>query len=104
MTLFADLLAEGKSTGETARLLVDQNYRHHVEKMKRENEEQLIKQPKGKVQKPEKDAKGGKGKKVEPTVEEAGPPEPPVEEERLPPERSWYNFICYGLPNLIVKG
>ncbi|XP_062591392.1 cilia- and flagella-associated protein 46-like [Saccostrea cucullata] len=81
-----DLLEGGKTTGETVRLLFAPNQR-----------EQPKTEPEEKPPTPETAKEDGENQ-AEVTPAEK---EPEVEQEPQP-NRSWYNMVCYGLPNLMV--
>nr|XP_022339451.1 cilia- and flagella-associated protein 46-like isoform X3 [Crassostrea virginica] len=79
-----DLLEGGKTTGETVRLLFAP---HQRPQPKSETETEKAPTP----------DKEGEGKEGEETLDSKGP-----EEKELQLDRSWYNMVCYGLPNLMV--
>ncbi|CAH1785035.1 unnamed protein product [Owenia fusiformis] len=91
-----DLLPKGKSTGQVARYLLSPAKRRsdelEAERLKEEAEN------KNKTGDPDPKAKGHEadGQEVD-DEEEVEPVEPPME-----PNRSWYNMVCYGMPNIVV--
>ena len=80
----SDLLEGGKTTGETVRLLFAP---HQRPQPKSETETEKAPTP----------DKEGEGKEGEETLNSKE-----AEEKELQLDRSWYNMVCYGLPNLMV--
>lgn len=81
---FLDLLEGGKTTGESVRLLFTPHQRVQP-KTETENE---------KAPTPEKEGAENQG------TERSDDMRPDEKEIQL--DRSWYNMVCYGLPNLMV--
>ena len=92
-SFLTDLLAKGKSTGETARLMFIPNKRRDEEKI----EEQALAEA-------EEAKKGGAGKtEAKPATDDNNEEVASVvEDPPLEMGRHWFNMICYGLPNLVV--
>ena len=84
----ADLLAKGRSTGQTVRYLFNPDKRRRDEQA----EQDALNPPEDKPASPGGEQEEGDGKE-----EEGCKPEEPKE-----PARQCFNMVCYGLPNLIV--
>lgn len=84
LLFFLDLLEGGKTTGESVRLLFTPHQRVQP-KTETENE---------KAPTPEKEGAENQG------TERSDDMRPDEKEIQL--DRSWYNMVCYGLPNLMV--
>nr|KAG5695793.1 hypothetical protein BaRGS_013391 [Batillaria attramentaria] len=125
-----DLLEKGKTTGQSVRLLLNPRKRHEEERALEAAEEQALSQrsdgKEGGKQKKEGSAKSRKddGSKKDDAskgdaassvvesggashrAEEEGDPdkdkEEPKEDNFSVIQRSWFNMVCYGMPNLIV--
>lgn len=114
--LWTDLLPNGKTTGQTARLLVDPERREQEMKKAAEEKENQDKEkavPKEAVKEKEKDKekankKAGRDNKSPGSkapkdgLEGESVLEEPVVPEKPPLTRNWLNMVCYGLPNLVV--
>ena len=95
LSLTTDLLAKGRSTGQTAR------YLFNPEKRRRDEQAEL------EALNPPEDKPASQGDKQSsqgdpPATEEPESPQPPEAEEAKEPARFCFNMVCYGLPNLMV--
>ena len=92
-----DLLAEGRTTGQTVRMLFTP-YRRKVEEDPAESTGADTERSKGKESVSE-----GKGSTASPAVEAEGQEEVVQDTDTEPiMKREWFNMVCYGLPNLMV--
>jgi len=107
-----DLLENGRTTGQVARLLYEPARRERLERKEAKEAEELSKASKkagGKAADDKAAKTGNKAKVPEPAQshgslekEEDEEEEEEMMDEIVVPSRHWYSLICYGLPNLVV--